>query len=114
MEYIEQPDGSPEDQRLFERIQVQFPVKYTDLYSHISGEAISSDISVYGLGMISGIELQSSADLEIWVNVPDQGQPLYARGRVVWCRPEGVKSYRMGIRLENAELMRFSRVMRLH
>jgi hypothetical protein len=107
MEYIEQPDGSPEDQRLFERIQVQFPV-------NISGEAVSSDISAYGLGMISGTEPQSSADLEIWVNVPDQGQPLYARGRVVWCRPEGGKSYRMGIRLENAELMRFSRVMRLH
>ncbi len=114
MEYIEQPDGSPEDQRLFERIPVRFPVKYTDLYSHVSGEAVSSDISAHGLGILSGSELPSSADLEIWLNVPDQGQPVYARGRVVWSKQESSGGYRMGINLENAGFMNLSRIMRLH
>lgn len=114
MEHLEQACGDAEDQRLFERIPVQFPVKYTDLHSHISGEAVLSDVSAYGLGMVAGTELQLSADLEIWLKIPDQGQPLYTRGKVVWCRPESAYSYRTGVSLEHTGLMNLSRIMRIH
>lgn len=114
MEYLEQACGDAEDQRLFERIPAQFSVKYTDLHSHISGEAVLSDISAYGLGMVAGAELPPSADLEMWLNIPDRGQPLYTRGKVVWCRPESAYDYRMGISLENTGFMNLSRIMRLY
>ncbi|MFA5320008.1 MAG: PilZ domain-containing protein [Candidatus Omnitrophota bacterium] len=114
MEYSEEIAGSFEDQRLFERIPVTLPVKYTDLDSCLSGEAVLSDISAYGLGMVTGVDLQLSTRLEIWLKVPDQGQPVYTRGKVVWSSIAGMNSHRMGVSLERTEFMSLSRLMRIH
>jgi len=114
MEYSGEITDNFADQRLFERIPVTLPVKYTDLDSRLSGEAVLSDISAYGLGMITGSDLPLSTQLEIWLKVPDQGQPVYTRGKVVWSSPEGINRHRMGICLERTEFMNLSRVMRIH
>jgi hypothetical protein len=49
----------------------------------------------------------------MWLNIPDRGEPLYTRGRVVWSKMWEPNKYRLGINLEKADLMGMARILRL-
>ncbi|MDD4939508.1 MAG: PilZ domain-containing protein [Candidatus Omnitrophica bacterium] len=101
-----------DDRRVFERIGTKLPVRFLDPISGKEGTADTTDISANGLGMVTNESLRTMTPLEMWLGIPDKHEPLYTRGQVVWS--ESLPSsgeYRIGIRLEKAELMGLARVL---
>jgi hypothetical protein len=100
------------DRRVFERFNVRLPVKFIDLRRKKEGTAYTRDICAKGLGLIASEEINPYTPIEVWLEVPDKGQPLYTRGEVVWSSPAAAGTWRMGINLDRADLMGVSRVLR--
>ncbi len=101
-----------EDKRVFARLPVNLTVKYLDLGSNTEGEAQTQDISAKGLGLETDRPLAPNSSLEMWLRVPDKGEPFYTRGEVVWSSEKDGQGYRVGVNLERADLMGISRVLR--
>jgi len=101
------------DRRIFARFPASFPARFLDANSNREGRATTCDVSAKGIGLISGTELPAHAPVELWLDIPDQGEPLYTRGEVAWSRASGGDKYRCGINLEKADLMGLARVLRV-
>ncbi|MDP2941673.1 MAG: PilZ domain-containing protein [Candidatus Omnitrophota bacterium] len=106
-------DGKLEDRRVFERFDAKFPLRFLVPASGEEFQAESTDISAKGVGILSRENLQPAADLELWLDLPDRGEPLYARGKVAWSQPAGNQLYRLGINLEKADFMGLGRALRV-
>jgi hypothetical protein len=76
------------------------------------GQAGVQDISAKGIGFISKEDFRVNSPLEMWIDIPDGCEPLYARGEVVWSKMLAPNVYRVGVNLERADLMGVSRVLR--
>ncbi|MFH1127949.1 MAG: PilZ domain-containing protein [Candidatus Omnitrophota bacterium] len=100
------------DKRVFERFDVNFPVRFIDLRQNQEGRADACNISAKGIAFLSHQELQPATALEIWMDLPDKGAPLYARGRVVWTTQIELNKWQAGVNLEKADLMGLSRIYR--
>jgi len=101
-----------EDHRIFNRIPVKFPLRFLDVNTGKDGLAQMQDISAKGIGMLANTELAQKSSLELWLEIPDKGEPLYARGDVVWSQMVAPDKFRVGVNLEKADLMGLSRVLR--
>jgi hypothetical protein len=101
-----------DDKRVFARFPVNLSMKFLDSVSNREGQAQISDISAKGIGFLVSEELKPLTPLEMWLKVPDKGDPLYTRGEVVWSEMIGPNQYQTGINLERADLMGISRVLR--
>lgn len=100
------------DKRVFERFTVNFPARFIDLRENKEGRAETCDVSAKGVGFLLNEELKPAASLEIWLDLPDKGEPLYTRGRVVWTTQIEPQLWRTGVNLERAELMGLARIFR--
>jgi hypothetical protein len=102
-----------DDRRIFERINMSFPVRFLDPTSGLEGEAETVDISANGLGFVTSKDLSAHTPLEMWLDIPDNRAPLYTRGEVVWSQflPNGIHQ-KVGVQLEKAELMGLGRTLR--
>ena len=101
------------DRRVFERFAAKFPVRCLDGLSGRELKAESADLSAKGICLAAAENLAVSLPLELWLEVPDQGEPFYARGEVAWCQPGQAGCFRIGVHLERADLMGVSRVLRM-
>ncbi|MFA5117870.1 MAG: PilZ domain-containing protein [Candidatus Omnitrophota bacterium] len=101
-----------DDKRTFERFSVNLSLKLLALDSNKEDGAEVQDISAKGLGLMTRDWYPPHTPLEMWLSVPDQGQPLYTRGSVAWSNLEGPDNFRTGVELEKADLMGVSRVLR--
>ena len=107
------PDEGIQDKRIFERFKVQLPLRFIDLNEQKEGKAVTEDISAKGVGFVTAQAIKPGASLEMWLQVPDKGEPLYMRGGVAWSKPQSAASgYRTGINLERANLMGLSRALK--
>ncbi len=102
-----------EDRRIFERFTAKFPLRFIDLKENREGEASTQDISAKGVGFLSKEEMRAHTPLEMWLEIPDKAEPLYARGEVMWSKSLEPNQHRIGVNLEKADLMGLSRVLRL-
>jgi len=102
----------PEDKRIFARFSANFPLRFLNLRSGKEGEASTQDISAKGIGFVTREQLQPDTLLEMWLQVPDKGEPFYTRGNVIWSKMAESDNYRVGVNLEKANLMGMSRVLR--
>jgi hypothetical protein len=109
----EQGGCTMDDRRIFQRFDAHFPLSFLDVNHGREGTAETFDISAKGLGISSEAPLDPRTPLELWLRIPDQGEPLYTRGYVVWSKLAAPEQYHIGINLERADLMGLSRVMRL-
>lgn len=100
------------DRRIFARIAAQYPLKFFDSASGSEGQAETVDISAKGVGFNSRQPLVPRSTLEMWIQIPDRGDPLYTRGEVVWSERRAGDMYRVGVNLEGADLMGIARVLR--
>jgi hypothetical protein len=101
-----------EDRRIFERFKAIFPTKFLDLNRNREGIAQTDNVSAKGLSMIADKELPPQTPVEMWLEIPDKGDPLYARGEVVWSKKVEPEKFKVGVNLEKADLMGLSRVLR--
>ncbi len=106
-------NGKLEDRRVFERFDAKFPLRFLVTASGKELQAESADISAKGIGLLSRENLQPTADLELWLDLPDRGEPLYARGKVAWSQSAGNSLFRSGINLERADFMGLGRALRI-
>jgi len=105
-------EGSMDDRRIFDRIKASFPVRFLDPSNGREGKGETTDISANGLCFKTREVLNTKTPLELWLDIPDQHEPFYTRGRVAWFEPSvEVPSQRAGIRLEKAELMGLARIL---
>lgn len=101
-----------EDRRVFARINTRLPVRFLDPSSGREGKADTVDICANGVGFVTNEGLATATPLEMWLDIPDQHEPLYTRGEVIWSEPmPGTGEHRIGVRLEKAELMGLARVL---
>jgi hypothetical protein len=100
------------DRRVFERFAAKMSLRFLNLNTGREGFAHTSDFSAKGLGLVTSHNVTPRSLLEIWVDIPDKGEPLYTRGEVVWAKCLAPEQYRMGVNLEKADLMGLSRVLR--
>lgn len=101
-----------EDKRIFARFPVKLSMRFLDLLSNREVQAQATDVSAKGIGFVAATELKPLTPLELWLKVPDKGNPLYTRGEVIWSEMIGPDQYRTGVNLERADLMGISRVLR--
>lgn len=101
-----------DDRRIFERFQTKFPLRFIDLKENREGSAQMQDVSAKGLGFTVRDELKLRTPLEMWLQIPDKGEPLYTRGFVAWSKMVAPNEYRIGVNLERADLMGMSRALR--
>lgn len=102
-----------EDRRIFQRFKVQYPLRFLEAESGREGIANTRDISARGIGLITREQLTAPTALEMWLRVPDKGEPLYTRGKVAWSKPLSENEYQVGINLERPDLMDMARVLRV-
>jgi hypothetical protein len=107
------PEASFSDKRIFERFAMRLPLRFLDPRSNTEGRARTQDISAKGMGLLSDVKLQPNTPLELWLEIPDHGEPLYTRGEVVWSKMVAPNEFRTGVNLEKADLMGLSRVLRV-
>jgi hypothetical protein len=101
-----------DDRRIFARFNADFPLRFIDLNQNREGAAQVADISAKGVGFLVNEEIKSRTPLEMWLQIPDRGEPLYTRGEVVWSKRLEPNKYRIGVSLEKADFMGMSRVLR--
>jgi len=101
-----------EDRRMFQRFAVDFPLRFLELNSNKQGQAQTVDISAQGIGLVSDKKLTVHAPLELWLEIPDDRQPMYTRGEVMWTQPAEDNKFRIGINLERVEFMGLARALR--
>ncbi len=104
--------GAMQDRRVFERFKVQLPMRFLDSSRNQEGQANTCDISAKGVGCLGNTELTPATLIEVWLQIPDQGEPLYTRGQIAWSKEVEPQVWRAGINLEKADLMGLSRVLR--
>ncbi len=100
-----------EDQRVFERITARFPMRFLDPSNGKEGQAETIDVSANGLGFITRDRVPVATPLEMWLEIPDQRDPLYVRGKVAWSAADSSTRQHVGVSLENARLMSLARVL---
>ena len=101
------------DRRIFERMPVNLSLRFLDLRSYKEHLVQTHDVSAEGIGIVTSEAIPRYTPLEIWLQIPDKGEPLYTRGEVVWSKMIEPDRYRMGVSLEKADLMGVSRVFRI-
>ena len=102
-----------QDRRVFERFLTSLAVRFLDVNLNREGSARTKDICAKGVGLVTSEELPIHSALEIWLEIPDKGEPFYTRGETIWSQSQGLNEYRIGINLEKADLMGLSRVLRV-
>jgi c-di-GMP-binding flagellar brake protein YcgR len=101
-----------EDRRVFARFNITTPVRFMSAQAGIDGTGETSDVSAKGVGMLTDKNLEPRTPVELWLSAPDQGEPIYTRGEVVWSREVIPGQYRVGVNLDKADLMGMSRMLR--
>ncbi len=105
-------DVTFEDKRIFERISVKLPLRFLGGGSGSECAAETCDVSAKGIGLVTKQAPALRTGLELWLDIPDKGEPLYTRGEVVWSKPAAAGGHRLGVSLEKADLMGMGRVLR--
>ncbi len=101
-----------DDRRIFERFQSNFPLRFIDLKGNREGAGETRDISAKGIRFMAKDDLKLRTPLEMWLKLPDKGEPFYTRGEVAWSKMIAPNEFNIGVNLERADLMGMSRVLR--
>jgi len=101
------------ERRNFVRFARILPVKIVNIETKEEASAQTHDLSAKGIGFITDKEMVKNSNLEIWVYIPDNMDPLHAVGRVAWSKKVGIAAFRVGVDLEQVDFVAVSRVIRL-
>ena len=102
-----------EDKRDFQRFIVRLTVKFVNLSSGKENKAVMHDVSAKGAGIVTKEEIDKKIPLEMWLDIPDSREPLYAKGEVVWSKMVDYSTWRVGINFDQADFLGISRILRL-
>jgi hypothetical protein len=92
------------ERRVFARFPVKILLRYFNLNSLGEAHAQTQDISAKGICLVTREALAEDTPLDIWLQMPDNGEQIYIKGKVVWSNMIEPDKYRVGVNLENTEL----------
>ncbi len=92
------------ERRAFPRFSVKVLLKFLDLNLNNHAESQTNNVSAKGLCLVTDEDLDAETPLDIWLEMPDNGEQIYVKGRVVWSSMIEPNKYRIGVNLENTEL----------
>lgn len=97
------------ERRAFARYSVKILLRYFNEDEGCGGlrgegRAQTQDISAKGLCLLTKKALATDTPLDICLQMPDNGEQIYIKGKVVWSNMIEPAKYKVGINLENAEL----------
>ncbi len=102
------------ERRIFERFNVEFPLKFLDLNANRKGTGKIINISGGGGGIIVTKEhLQPSTPLEMQFFIPDNKDPLCANGKVIWSKTIEPDAYMAGVQFDKVDFMGVARALKM-
>ncbi len=104
-------DGA--DRRIFERIPVDFPVKFKNATQDKEGAGFCVDISAGGAGVFCKDKCELNDKLDLWVDLPNRYDPLHLSGEIVWLKETQPQVWRLGIEFSEVHFMDLATVVRM-
>lgn len=92
------------ERRAFTRFSVKIFLRYLNLNLSDETRGKTQDVSAKGICLVTNEALAVETPLDIWLEMPDNGEQIYVRGKVAWSNMIEPNKYRVGISLENVEL----------
>ncbi len=106
------PGPEAKERRKFPRFSISLPLTYCNLSSKRINQAEIHNISEQGIGFVTNEELTPGTYLEIWINLPDNHEQIYLKGKVVWEQKLETNQYGIGINLVESRLKPIPIVLR--
>ena len=66
--------------------------------------AQTHDISAQGISIVTPKDIPVGTTLDIYIQMPDTGEKIFRRGKVVWLSSLNHSGYKLGIKLEEPPL----------
>lgn len=103
------------DRRIFARFSIKLPLRFLEKNSEKLNMAESINISGNGIGFISKTKPSLNAPVEMWLDVPDQYEPFYVKGVVIWTKniQKNIQKWRSGIHLLKANFINLGSIYHL-
>jgi len=101
------------EKRAFTRFPIRISLNYFDSNSNKTLESETHDISAQGLGIITDEELPSGTYLQIILKMPDNGEQVSRKGKVIWSKNIYPPKYRAGVQLEEPKIKPISLILRI-
>lgn len=88
------------ERRKFIRFDAKMDVEYRmRTNTEVEGITSTSNLSKEGVGMAINRKLNLGTELEMKLQVPGDAMPIFAQGRVAWCRKLQEEDFGVGVRL---------------
>lgn len=100
------------DRRVFERIAVDYPVRFKNNTQDKEVKGFCADISASGAGVFCKEKCQLNDKLDLWLELPDRYNPLQLSGEVVWVKEAQPQVWRLGIQFSQVHFMDLATVVR--
>ncbi len=106
------PEKEATERRRFSRFPATISLRYLDLGLVKEGWANTVDISSKGLGLTGKDQLQVGACVDVYLTMPDTGEKVLVKGKVVWISSDKPANYRTGIYIDGPEIKPIPIVLR--
>lgn len=100
------------ERRAFPRFPVKIPLGFYESGSPEQTNTQTHDISAQGICIVACKEIPAGDFLDIYLQMPDTGEKIYRRGKVVWSSSINHTTYKLGIKLEDSPLKPIPLVLR--
>lgn len=100
------------ERRVFERFSARFPAKFKDSRDDYGTEVFLRDASASGVHILSRERMYLDDPVDLEVIVPDGGQPMVIKGKVVWTKPANAVMWDVGLRFAKVDLVNMSRLFK--
>jgi len=101
-----------QDQRIFDRVEVRFPVRLSKEDSYDCHNTVVRDVSAQGARVYTPNRLSLFDRLSLSVDLPGSAEPLGIDGHVVWTSNESANSWQAGIKFDGPSLMKTGRILK--
>ena len=102
-----------QENRLFERFQARFPVKFRHARDEYGSSVFLRDASAQGVKVATRQRLFLNDSVSLEVKLPDGHDPLVLNGRVVWIKEKAPELWEAGLEFHRVNLMKLQRMFRL-
>ena len=92
------------ERRYHTRFPLALSVKCSDKKSHTEILSRTYDISHQGIGLLVNEELPLGNPVDLIITMPDTGEEITVKGKIIWQNPVDNYCYRVGVTLVDSEL----------
>jgi hypothetical protein len=100
------------ERRKFSRFEVNLPLSKVETSVDSDSQWKTVDISSKGLGISLKEELVPNSEIDLRIRMPDDGELIYTRGKVIWLHMVSAGNYRAGIELQKEDVNPIPMVLR--